>query len=77
MRGEYKVKSIGAGGMPRGELRKIVAEVERHMKEAAKNLEFERAAALRDELYELKSLLAEDESLKPWERIKLLSGEEE
>jgi excinuclease ABC subunit B len=77
MRGEYKVKSIGAGGMPRGELRKIVAEVEKHMKEAAKNLEFERAAALRDELYELKSLLAEDESLKPWERIKLLSGEEE
>jgi hypothetical protein len=44
------------------------------MKEAAKNLEFERAAALRDELYELKSLLAEDESLKPWERIKLLSA---
>jgi hypothetical protein len=27
-------------------------------------------------LYELKSLLADDESLKPWERIKLLSGEE-
>jgi excinuclease ABC subunit B len=77
LRGEYKVKSVGAGGMPRGELRKIVAEVEKHMKDAAKNLEFERAAALRDELYELRSLLAEDESLKPWERIKLLSGDEE
>ena len=38
--------------------------------------EFERAAALRDELFDLKSLLAEDEGLKPWERIKLLSGEE-
>jgi len=46
------------------------------MKEAAKNLEFERAAALRDEMYELKTLLAEDEKLKPWERIKLLAGEE-
>ena len=46
------------------------------MKEAAKNLELEKAAALRDELFQLKSLLAEDESLKPWERIKLLSGEE-
>jgi excinuclease ABC subunit B len=46
------------------------------MKEAAKNLEFERAAALRDELYDLKNLLAEDENLKPWERIKLLTGEE-
>jgi excinuclease ABC subunit B len=46
------------------------------MKDAAKNLEFERAAALRDELYDLKSLLAEDEGLKPWERIKLMAGEE-
>ncbi len=75
MRGEYKVK--GMDGMPRTELRKIVAEVEVHMREAAKNLEFERAAALRDELYELKTLLAEDESLKPWERIKLMTGNED
>lgn len=75
MKGEYKVK--GVNGMPRNELRQIVHELEKQMKESAKNLEFERAAALRDELYELKSLLAEDESLKPWERIKLLSGEEE
>ena len=74
-KGEYKVK--GREAMPRNELRQIVHEMEKQMKEAAKNLEFERAAALRDELYELKSLLAEDESLKPWERIKLLSGEEE
>jgi excinuclease ABC subunit B len=73
-RGEYRVKSVG--GVPRNELRQIVFEVEKQMKEAAKNLEFERAAALRDELYELKNLLAEDESLKPWERIKLLTGEE-
>ena len=74
-KGEYKVK--GKEVMPRNELRQIIREMEKQMKDAAKNLEFERAAALRDELYELKSLLAEDESLKPWERIKLLSGEEE
>jgi excinuclease ABC subunit B len=74
MRGEYRVKD--AGGLPRNELRRIISEMEKQMKEAAKNLEFERAAALRDEMYELKSLLAEDESLKPWERIKLLAGEE-
>ncbi|NOT06335.1 MAG: excinuclease ABC subunit UvrB [Anaerolineales bacterium] len=72
-KGQYKT---AADGMPRGELRKIVDEVEKQMKEAAKNLEFEKAAAYRDELYDLKNLLAEDESLKPWERIKLLTGEE-
>jgi excinuclease ABC subunit B len=74
MRGEYKVKE--KGNLPRNELKQIIHEMEKQMKEAAKNLEFERAAALRDELYDLKSLLAEDEGLKPWERIKLLAGEE-
>jgi len=75
MKGEYKTgkhKDVTT----RSELQKVIAEMERQMKEAAKNLEFERAAALRDEMYELKSILADDENLKPWERIKLLSGEE-
>ncbi|HTX91842.1 MAG TPA: excinuclease ABC subunit UvrB [Anaerolineales bacterium] len=60
----------------RSELQRVIAELEKQMKEAAKNLEFERAAALRDEMYELKSVMAADESLKPWEKLKLLSGEE-
>lgn len=75
MKGEYKVKDAGA--MPRNELKQIIHEMEKQMKQAAQNLEFERAAALRDELFDLKSLLAEDEGLKPWERIKLMAGEEE
>jgi excinuclease ABC subunit B len=75
MRGEYKTKATG--DLPRNELKQIIHEMEKQMKEAAKNLEFERAAALRDELFDLKSLLAEDENLKPWERIKLVAGMEE
>jgi excinuclease ABC subunit B len=59
----------------RSELQKMVADMEREMKEAAKNLQFERAAALRDEMYALKAILAEDNALKPWEKIKLLSEE--
>ena len=74
MRGEYKVKDKGA--IPRNELKQIIHEMEKQMKEAAKSLEFERAAALRDELFDLKRLLAEDEGLKPWERIKLMTGDE-
>jgi excinuclease ABC subunit B len=74
LKGEYKAK--GASGLPRSELSRIIAELEKQMKEAAKNLEFERAAALRDEMYEFKTLLAEDESLKPWERIRLMAGDE-
>ncbi len=72
--GEYKVKG---SGLPRGELKKIITELEKQMKEAAKNLEFEKAAAMRDEMYELKTILAEEENLKPWERIKLMAGEED
>jgi excinuclease ABC subunit B len=74
-RGEYKAdkhKDVTSNK----QLRQVIVELEKQMKEAAKNLEFERAAALRDEMYELKALLASDESLKPWERLKLLSGEE-
>ncbi|KAF0108653.1 MAG: excinuclease ABC subunit B [Anaerolineaceae bacterium] len=74
-RGEYTVRKH-KDVTSRGELQKVIAEMERQMKEAAKNLEFERAAALRDEMYELKNVMAQDESLKPWERIKLLTGEE-
>jgi excinuclease ABC subunit B len=70
---KYNVKG---SGMPRGELQKIITELEKQMKEAARNLEFEKAAAMRDEMYELKTILAEEENLKPWERIKLMVGEE-
>jgi excinuclease ABC subunit B len=75
MKGEYKTgkhKDVTS----RRDLERVIAEMEKGMKEAAKNLEFERAAAIRDEMYELKGILADDESLKPWERIKLMVGEE-
>lgn len=76
MRGEYKTPNKRAETASRSELQKVIAELEKQMKEAAKNLEFEQAAALRDEMYELKKVMADDASLKPWERIKLLAGEE-
>jgi excinuclease ABC subunit B len=76
LRGEYKTGNKRAEASSRAELSKVIAELEKQMKEAAKNLEFERAAALRDEMYELRNVIADDASLKPWERIKLMAGEE-
>jgi excinuclease ABC subunit B len=76
LRGEYKTPNKRAETASRGELQKVITELEAQMKEAARNLQFEQAAALRDEMYELRKVMADDASLKPWERIKLLAGEE-
>jgi excinuclease ABC subunit B len=74
-KGKYRAGK-GTDATSRRELEKVITELEKQMKEAARNLEFEKAAAIRDEMYELKAFLAEDASLKPWEKIKLLAGEE-
>ena len=62
--------------MPRGEMQRLVAEMERQMKQAAKDMEFEKAAALRDQMFELRAMMVEDSNLSPLQKIKILSGEE-
>ncbi len=49
--------------LPREIALKTIAELERRMREHAANLEFERAAALRDELVELRRQVGSNESL--------------
>jgi excinuclease ABC subunit B len=71
---EYRVK--GAAGLPKSEMERVISELEKQMKEAAKNLEFEKAAVLRDQIYELRGILAEESKLPPWERVRMLAGEE-
>jgi excinuclease ABC subunit B len=73
--GEYRVK--GAAGLPKNEMQKVIGEMEKQMKEAAKNLEFEKAAVLRDGIYELRAILAEESNLPPWDKVRLLAGEPE
>lgn len=74
-KGEYKVKR---GGEPfqTQELTRLISELEKQMKEAAKNLEFEKAAIIRDQVFEMRTILAEESNLPPWKRVRLLSGEE-
>jgi excinuclease ABC subunit B len=61
--------------MPKSELERIIGELENQMRASAKELEFERAAALRDQIFELRAILAEDSDLPPWKKARLLAGE--
>ena len=47
--------------MSRDEMFRVVKDLETQMKAAAKNLEFEKAAMMRDEIFELRRILAVDE----------------
>jgi excinuclease ABC subunit B len=54
----YIVGSAGQVAIPKDELLKMIKELEKQMKEAAKNLEFEKAAMLRDQVVEFRRTLA-------------------
>ncbi len=74
--GSYSTDRKASGGMPKNELQRLIAEMEKQMKQSAKDLEFEKAAALRDQIYELKAILVEETDLSPLQKMKILSGEE-
>jgi excinuclease ABC subunit B len=74
-KGEYNAGGK-AGRVPRGDIQRVISELEKQMKESARNLEYEKAAALRDQIYQLRALLAEEANVKPWEKIHLLAGDE-
>jgi excinuclease ABC subunit B len=63
-----------AESLPKSEIEALLRDLENQMKEAAQNLEFEKAAVLRDQIYELRHLLAEEGDYKPWEKIRILAG---
>jgi excinuclease ABC subunit B len=61
--------------MPKDELAHLIKELEKQMKATAETLEFEKAAALRDQIFELRQVMAEKENLPPWLRARALAGE--
>jgi excinuclease ABC subunit B len=58
--------------IPKEDIAKLVKDLERQMKEAARSMEFERAALLRDQIYELRATLSDadtpDTALAPVSR---------
>ncbi len=71
---QYRID--GAAALPKPEIKQIIAEMEKQMKIAAQDLEFEKAAVLRDQIFELRTILAEESNLPPWEKVRLLAGED-
>lgn len=63
--------------LPKPELSKMIIELEKQMKNAAQALEFEKAAVLRDQVMELRQIMAlkdtgKDSDLPEWEKLRIL-----
>ncbi len=68
-RAEYRVPAE----IPKHELARLIKELERQMKAAAQALEFEKAALLRDQIFDLRRELADmEEDVPEWERVRKL-----
>lgn len=70
--GQYRVRD--ADTLPVDEIERLIAELEAKMKEAAMNLEFEQAAAIRDQIFELRGVIAEADQHSPQSTIRKLAG---
>ena len=68
---------VTAADLPKVELAKIISELEKQMKHAAQQLEFERAAVLRDQVMEMRQIMVLKDAggksdLPEWERMRRL-----
>ncbi|HUF38367.1 MAG TPA: excinuclease ABC subunit UvrB [Anaerolineales bacterium] len=69
---DYRVD--GADQLPVDELESLIGDLEEKMKQAAMNLEFETAAAIRDQIFELRGLIAEADQARPQSTLRRLAG---
>jgi excinuclease ABC subunit B len=73
----YDAEAGTMAHIPQDALQQLINETEQKMHTAAEELDFERAAVLRDQIYELKRILVEESNAAPWKKAMLLSGEED
>ena len=71
--GEYR--AFRPMDLPKDELQRVISELEKQMGHAAEMLEFEKAASIRDQIFEMREILAEKEGIPPWRRAHVLAGE--
>jgi excinuclease ABC subunit B len=57
-----------AGAIPPEELTRMISELETQMHQAAQDLEFEKAALIRDQIFELKHQLQDTQDLPEWRK---------
>ncbi len=59
-----------SGKLPKDELARLIKELEKEMKQAAKDLEFEKAALLRDQIFDLRQQLDAKDTRPEWEKLR-------
>ncbi len=73
-KGEYRAGTPVAAALPKDELTRLIQELEAQMRAAAQDLEFEKAALLRDQILELRQALVEGDGKAPeWEKLRRLT----
>lgn len=68
--------AVNTASMSSEDLEDVISQLEQEMRSAAQSLEFERAAALRDQLFEMRGQLAEQLKLKPWQKAMYMAQDE-
>jgi len=66
---EERAEYVVARDLPQEEVSHLIDQLEKQMKTAATELEFEKAAMLRDQIYELRQTL-QDSDVPEWERLR-------
>jgi excinuclease ABC subunit B len=59
---ETKAPYVAAEGLPKDDLLRLVKDLEGQMRTAARDLEFEKAALLRDQVVDLRKVLVDTEA---------------
>jgi excinuclease ABC subunit B len=60
--------------IPKSEGARLIAELEKQMKQAAQNWEFEKAALLRDQIFELRQMMDAQDTRPEWEKMREQEG---